>query len=110
METEDEAPGRPWGSAIGLVLLGLVVSAIANVTGLSAPSPTVPARVAGGLGYAAGVLVCGFGLHRLLWFHPSPRRRWVKVLLTALVTPPVFALSGLVVGALMMMFQARFAS
>lgn len=105
-----EAPGRPWAASIALVLLGLVLATFANVAGLSAGGQGAAVRVAGALGYATGLLVAGVGLHRLLWFGPSARPRWVRVLVTALVTPPVFAVSGVVVGALMMMFQARFAS
>lgn len=107
---ETEGPLRPWAAGIGLLLLGLFVAMAANVAGLSAPGAGAGARAAGAIGYAAGLLVCGAGLHRLLWYRPSPRPRWVRLLVTALVTPPVFAVSGLVLGVLMMMFQARFAS
>lgn len=102
-----EAPHRPWAVGIGLILVGLVVATVSNVTGLSAPGGGAPVRAAGGLGYAAGIVICGAGLHRLIWFRPTPRPRWLRVLVTAVVTPPVFAISGVVVGTLMTLLQAR---
>ena len=102
-----EGSGRPWPQGIGLGLLGLFISALANVLLLNAESgPAL--RALGVLGYGGGLFVCGSGIHRLLWVGPSQRSRWVRVLVTALVTPPAFAAAGIVLGLLMSVFQIRF--
>ncbi len=106
---ELEGPDRRWAPGIGLVLLGLVVSAFANVLALG-PGAGPALRALGVLVYIGGVVVSGSGIHRLLWAGRSTRPRWVRLLITALLTPPVFAASGILVGLLMTIFQARFNS
>lgn len=102
-----EEPVRPWAAGIGLILLGLFVATVANVVGVSAPGASAPVRVVGGLGYAAGIGLCGAGMHRLIWYRSTRRPRWFRLLVTVLVTPPVFAVTGIVVGTLMTLFQMR---
>jgi hypothetical protein len=102
-------PGRPWAQGIGLLLLGLVVAALANVLALGGDhGPAV--RTLGVLGYGGGLTVSGAGVHRLLWVGSPRRARWVRLLVTAFVTPPVFAATGVLLGLLMTVFQLRFAS
>lgn len=106
---ETEAPSRPWAAGIGIVLLGLLVASVANVAALSAAGSGAAVRIAGALGYGAGLVVAGAGVHRLLWYAARPRPRWVRLLGTALVTPPVFAVAGVVVGVFLTLLHARLA-
>jgi hypothetical protein len=101
--------GRPWAQGVGLLVLGLVLSGISNGVAQHA-GPMSAARVLGTVGYVAGIVVAGAGVHRVLWSGKSPRPRWARVILTGLVTLPVFAAAAVLLGLLMMMFQARFAT
>jgi hypothetical protein len=99
-------PGRRWGPAFALFLLGLVIAGIANAPGLQG-DPGATLRAVGSVGYVVGVIVSGLGMHRMLWSPRSPRPRGVRVLVTALVTFPAFVAAGIVVGTLMTLIQAR---
>lgn len=99
---------RAWTEGIGLVVLGLVVSAVASGVALQGePGPLVAA--AGWAGYLGGVAVAGAGVHRILWTRPSTRSRPARLAITALVTIPVFALAALLLSVLLTILQLRFA-
>lgn len=99
-------PGRRWGLGTALLLLGLAIAGIANAPGLEGdPGPAL--RAVGKVGYAAGVFVSGFGIHRMLWTSRSTRPTGVRVLVTAIVTFPAFVAAGILVGTLMTLVQAR---
>lgn len=102
-----ESTDRPWAQGIGLLLLGLAVSAAASALGLQGePSPVLVAT--GILGYALGVAVAGIGVHRVLWVHPSDRGWFGRLVVTALVTVPVFVGSALVLSVLLTLVHRRF--
>jgi hypothetical protein len=102
-----DRPGRPWAAGIGLLLLGLAVSAGANALGLHGEtSPAV--RTLGAAGYVLGLVVAGSGVHRVLWAHPTARARWARVLLTAAVTLPTFAAVAIVLSLILTITQMRF--
>ncbi len=106
METT-ERPGRPWAEGFGLLVLGLAVSAIANALGLQGePGPLL--RTIGWAGYVLGLVVAGAGIHRILWVGPSQRKRWSRLLVTALVTLPAFFALALVLSLIFTIFQIRF--
>ena len=108
METETtERPGRPWAESIGLLVLGLAVSAGANVLG-NQGDPGSGLRFAGFLGYAGGLVIAGAGVHRVLWFGPTARSRPARIFITVLVTIPAFILTALVLSVVMTVFQRRF--
>lgn len=100
---------RPWAQGIGLLVLGLVVTAIANVWGQHG-DPGSAQRTLGFLGYAGGLVIAGTGIHRVLWWGPTSRSRPARVFITVLVTLPTFALTALVLSVLMSIFQRRFIS
>jgi len=107
MDTTAVAAGRPWAQGIGLLVLGLAISAAAN--GLAQSGGAEPLlRTLGTAGYVAGLVVAGAGIHRLLWVGSAGPRRWVRVLVTAVVTLPAFAAVALVLSMLMTVFQMRF--
>jgi hypothetical protein len=101
------APGRPWAAGIGLLLLGLAVSAFANQLALRGGAGPALAAL-GTMGYLAGVLVSGSGIHRILWYGPARRSRAVRFLLTAVVTVPAFVGTAILLSVLMSVFQRRF--
>jgi hypothetical protein len=103
-----ERPGRPWAAGIGLLLLGLAVSAIANGVSLSGGGTVL--RVLGTAGYVLGVLVAGAGIHRILWVGPQRRSRAARVLVTAVVTIPTFVVAALFFSLLFTILQIRFSS
>ncbi len=98
---------RPWAQGIGLLVLGLVVSAIANVAG-NQGDPGSLARALGFVGYAGGLVIAGAGVHRVLWFGPSARSRPGRIFITVLVTIPTFILTALVLSVIFSIFQRRF--
>jgi drug/metabolite transporter (DMT)-like permease len=102
---EVERPGRPWAEGVGLVLLGLGVSAVANVLAMTAATGAA-VRALGVLGYLAGVGIVGTGVHRVLWAR-SPRTGRARFVVTALVTLPVFAATALVLSFLLTIVQLR---
>jgi hypothetical protein len=102
---ELDRPGRPWAEGIGLVLLGLGVSAVANVIAMNA-SPGAALRALALVGYLAGVLVSGTGVHRVLWAR-SARTGRGRFVVTALVTVPVFAATALLLSLLLTIVQLR---
>lgn len=102
-----EAPGRPWAATIGLVMLGVVVAGIANVSGQYG-EPGSAQRFLGFLGYAGGLFVAGIGVHRFLWFRPTARSRPARVFLTVLATLPTFVLAALFLSVFLTVFQRRF--
>jgi hypothetical protein len=99
-------PGRRWGSGIALLALGLVVAGIASAPGLQG-DPGATLRAVGSVGYVVGVVVSGFGIHRMLWSPRSTRPRGVRLLVTALVTFPAFVVAGILLGTLMTLIQMR---
>jgi hypothetical protein len=104
---KDEGGGRPWAMGGGIVLLGLMTSIIANAWGVQhGDDPGL--RPWTNTFYAVGLVISGWGVHRLLWFRPSPRPAWLRALITAVVTVPVFALVGLVLSFLFLMMFYRF--
>lgn len=106
---DDLRPVRPWAVGVLLVVVGLVIATIANVTALSAGQGG-GVRALGAIGYGLGLLVAGLGVHRVLWFGPPRRTRLFRIVITALLTPPVFAAAGVFIGVFMTLFQSRFAS
>jgi hypothetical protein len=54
-----------------------------------------------------GVVISGFGVHRMLWSPDSPRPRALRILVTAIVTYPAFVVAGIAVGLLMTLIQLR---
>jgi hypothetical protein len=107
IEQSDRAgPSRAWAPTIGLLLLGLAIAAVANAPGLQGdPGPTL--RAVGSVGYVAGVVVFGFGVHRVLWSPRSTRRRAVRLVVTALVTFPAFLAAGIFVSVVLTLIQLR---
>jgi hypothetical protein len=99
---------RAWVEGVGLVVLGLAISAVASGLALQGRPPPLLA-VLGWSGYLGGVCVSGAGVHRILWTGRSGRSRAVRVVLTALVTVPVFALGALLLSVLFTILQLRFA-
>jgi hypothetical protein len=105
MESIDE-PHRPWAQGIGLLLLGLAVSAFAN--GLALSGDTGPVlRTVGTAGYLLGLVVAGAGIHRLLWFGRTGLT-FGRLAVTALVTVPAFVGTALLLSVLFSIFQRRF--
>jgi hypothetical protein len=100
-------PGRPWSFGGGLVLLGLLIAIIGNAVGIQHKADPNYGPLTQAV-YAFGVLVSATGVHRLLWFRPSARPLWLRVLVTAVVTVPVFALVGLALSFLILMLFYRF--
>jgi hypothetical protein len=100
-------PDRPWAQGIGLVLLGLAVSAFANALAMSG-DPTPALRALGITGYVAGIVIAGAGVHRILWVGPAARSGWGRLLVTALVTIPVFFGTAIVLSLLFTILQFRF--
>jgi hypothetical protein len=108
-QPESDEPERPWAQGLGLLVLGLAISAIVNGFALQGePGPV--ARTLAAIGYAAGVVIAGLGIHRLLWFRPSRRSRGTQLLVTALVTPLAFAGGALFFTLLFTILQLRFRS
>lgn len=106
METSTEE-GRPWAQGIGLLVLGLVVSAIANVSG-SGGAPGSVLRALGFLGYVGGLVIAGAGVHRVLWVGPTRRSRPARIFITVLVTLPAFVAAAVVLSVILSLFQRRF--
>jgi hypothetical protein len=100
---------RPWAQGIGLLVLGLVVTAIANVWGQHGDPGSVQ-RTLGFVGYAGGLVIAGAGVHRVLWVGPTARSRPARIFITVLVTIPTFVLTALVLSVIMSVFQRRFMS
>jgi hypothetical protein len=100
-------PSRPWSMGMGLVLLGLMVAMISNAYAIqNKQDPSI--RPYTNTFYALGLLVSGWGVHKLLWFRPSTRPAFLRVLLTAVVTVPVFVLSGILISFIFLMMFYRF--
>ena len=104
---KDEEGGRPWAMGGGIVLLGLMTSIIANAWGVQ-HKEDLSLRPYTNAFYALGLLVSGWGVHRLLWFQPSRKPSWLRILITAVVTIPVFAAVGLLLSFLFLMMFYRF--
>jgi hypothetical protein len=102
-----EPTGRPWAKGVGLLLLGLAVSAAANALGLQGET-SLASRALGAAGYLAGLCVSGAGIHRILWIGPPGRRRWIRLLVTALVTVPAFVLTAIFLSVLLTVVHRRF--
>lgn len=98
---------RPWAQGIGLLVLGLVVSAIANVSGHYG-DPGSLLRTLGFVGYAGGLVIAGAGIHRILWVGPTARSRPARIFVTVLVTIPAFVVTALVLSVIFSIFQRRF--
>ena len=47
-------------------------------------------------------------MYRLLWWAPSPKPAWLRVLITAVVTVPVFVALGILLSFLFLMMFYRF--
>ena len=103
----DEGDERPWAMGGGIVLLGLMTSIIANAYGVQ-HKEDLGLRPWTNTIYAIGLVISGWGVHRLLWFRPSPKPAWLRVLITAVVTLPVFAAVGLLLSFLFLMMFYRF--
>ena len=102
-----ETPERPWAFGGGMVLLGLMTSIIANAVSIQdKDNPTTRAITL--VVYGAGLLISGAGMYRLLWFAPSRRPMWLRILITAVLTAPVFALLGVFLSFLFLMMFYRF--
>ena len=59
-------------------------------------------------GYALGLLVSGGGVHKLLWFRPTNRPAWLRVVVSAAVTVPIVALLGVLLSFVFLMMFYRF--
>lgn len=104
---EGERPGRPWAAGVGLLLLGLAVSAASNALAMEGKAyPLVQAL--GVAGYLLGLGVSGAGVHRVLWAFPTPKPIWARVLLTAVVTLPTFVAAAILLSVLLTVTQVRF--
>jgi len=103
----DGRPGRPWSQGIGLLLLGLLVSSFGNAVALKNPGSD-GARLLANTVYPVGLLVAGWGVHRILWPGPSRKPAWLRILLSALATVPAFALLGTLLGVLLLIGMSRF--
>lgn len=102
-----EPRGRPWSMGLGIVFLGLMISMVSNAYGVQHDGdPTIRPLVNGG--YALGLVVSGWGVHKLLWFRPSTRPAWVRVAVSAAVTIPTFALAGILLSFVFLMMFYRF--
>lgn len=101
------AAGRPWAQGIGLLVLGLAISAIASSVGLGGGATPALAAL-GVMGYLAGLVVAGSGVHRILWFGPARRARATRLVVTAVVTVPAFFGAALLLSVFMSVFQRRF--
>ena len=99
-------PNCPWAQGIGLLLLGLAVSAVSNALAMQGEAGAALGSLSLA-GYLGGVVVSGAGVHRLLWIRPSGRRV-LRILVTALVTIPVFAVTALLLSLLFTIVQLRF--
>jgi uncharacterized BrkB/YihY/UPF0761 family membrane protein len=99
-----ERPERPWGYGIGILVLGLFVSSVGNAVAMHDPQ----LQAVGNAVYPLGLLVAGWGVHRLIWVGPSTRPAWQRVLVTALVTLPAFALAGTLLSFAILLGWARF--
>lgn len=106
LEPEEE-PGRPWAFGMGIVVLGLMTSIIANAFAIQHKGDPDTRNVTNAF-YALGLLVSGLGVHKLLWFGPSRRPAWLRLLITAVVTVPAFALLGILLSFLFLMMFYRF--
>ncbi|HET8538570.1 MAG TPA: hypothetical protein VFL83_01730 [Anaeromyxobacter sp.] len=104
---EAEPPGRPWAAGVGLLLLGLAVSAGANALAMQGGGGPI-AGTLGAVGYALGLVVSGNGVHRVLWARSARGARWTRILLTALVTIPVFAAAAIVLSLVLTITHMRF--
>jgi hypothetical protein len=102
-----EPGARPWTKGVGFLLLGLAVSAAANALGLHGETG-LALRAFGTVGYAAGLLVAGAGVHRILWVGPPARGRWLRLVVTALVTLPAFVVTAIVLSVILTVVQRRF--
>jgi hypothetical protein len=103
-----DRPGRPWAQGIGLLLLGLALAAVANAIAMQG-EPGLAQRAVSWGGSLCGLLVSGAGVHRLLWTG-APGRRGLRLLVTALVTLPVYAGTALFLSLLFTIVQMRFRS
>jgi hypothetical protein len=99
-----EGQGRPWGYGLGLLVLGLFVSSVGNAIAMH----DAELRLVGNAVYPVGLLVAGWGVHRLIWVGPSTRPAWQRVLVTALATLPAFALMGTLLSFAILLGWARF--
>ena len=106
-EQGTEKPERPWAFGGGMVLLGLMTSIIANAVSIQ-DKDNPDTRAITLVVYGAGLLISGAGVYRLLWFAPTRRPVWLRVLLAAVVTAPVFALLGVLLSFLFLMMFYRF--
>jgi hypothetical protein len=98
---------RPWAQGIGLLVLGLVVSAVSNVAGQHG-DPGGALRAAGFVGYVGGLVIAGAGVHRVLWVGPTARSRPGRIFITVLVTLPTFVVAALLLSLILSVFQRRF--
>ena len=106
-KAESEVEGRPWTMGGGIVLLGLMTSIIANAWGIE-HKEDLGLRPWTNTIYAVGVVISGWGVYRLLWWAPSPKPAWLRVLITAVVTVPVFVALGILLSFLFLMMFYRF--
>jgi len=100
---------RPWAKGIGLLLLGLAVSAVANLLGQQG-EPGGPIRALGFLGYSGGLVIAGSGIHRILWAGPTARSRQARLFITVIVTIPAFVAMAILLSVILTITQQRFSS
>ena len=100
-------PERPWAFGGGMVLLGLMTSIIANAVSIQDKENQTTRTITLAV-YGLGLLISGGGMYRLLWFAPSSRPMWLRILITAVLTAPVFALLGVILSFLFLMMFYRF--
>jgi uncharacterized BrkB/YihY/UPF0761 family membrane protein len=106
-EKGTEQPERPWAFGGGMVLLGLMTSIIANAVSIQDKENQTTRTITLAV-YGLGLLISGAGMYRLLWFAPSSRPMWLRILITAVLTAPVFALLGVILSFLFLMMFYRF--
>jgi hypothetical protein len=102
-----EKPPRPWAYGIGLLILGLIIAAIGNAIGMHGP-PGSQYRMVAAVIYPFGLLVSGTGMHRLIWWGPSRKPGWLRLLITAAATVPAFALAGILLSFMFLLAYLRF--